>query len=86
MSETAYERITNRFSDPDALFTRDEVGWLMAQALRWGHESLADDQNAGWPDTTLVFNAGETIRAIERKRYRDECDAAVRAEVWGMAA
>ena len=65
------------------VFTRDQVAWLMAQAMRWGYEHRVDEENEAWPDTTIVFNAGETIRAIERKRLRDESDAAVLAEVSG---
>jgi hypothetical protein len=66
----------NTVAVADRLYTRDEVIEYMTQALRWGHEALADEENAVWPDTEIVFNAGETIKALERKRYREECDAA----------
>lgn len=59
-------------------FDRVQVAWLMSQAMRWGYESRVDEENSVWPDTTLVFNAGETIRAIDRRRLREALDAEAR--------
>jgi hypothetical protein len=70
-------------ADPAHEFTRDEVAELIATAVRWGYEARVDEENATYPpaDAELAFNAGEHIRAVARIRYREECDAAVRAEV-----
>lgn len=59
-------------------FTRDQVAWLMAQAMRWGYEHRVDEENAVWPDTELIFSAGDTIKAIEREQTRRAFDAASR--------
>lgn len=70
-------------ADPAHQFTRDEVADLIAVAIRWGYEVRVDEENAAYPPAgaELVFNAGEHIRAVDRKRYREERDAAVRAEI-----
>lgn len=57
-------------------FDRAQVAWLMAQAMRWGYEARVDEENAAWPETELVFNAGETVKAIDRKQLRNAIDAA----------
>jgi hypothetical protein len=59
-------------------FDRTQVAWLMSQAMRWGYESRVDEENGCWPDVELMFNAGEAVKAAERKRLRDAYDAAAR--------
>jgi hypothetical protein len=58
-------------------FTRDQVAWLMAEAMRWGYERRVDEENAAWPADSY-FVAGELFRDLDRKAYREACDAAAR--------
>jgi hypothetical protein len=58
-------------------FTRDQVAWLMAEAMRWGYEQRVDEENEAWPEASY-FVAGELIRDLDRKAYREACDAAAR--------
>jgi hypothetical protein len=56
-------------------FTRDQVAWLMAEAMRWGYERRVDEENDAWPPDAY-FIAGELFRDLDRKAYRDAHDAA----------
>ena len=59
-------------------FTRAQVAWITHTAFRWGYELRVDEENAGWPDPTVLFNAGDTIKAINQRAYRQQCDTAGR--------
>ena len=55
-------------------FNRAQVAWIMHTAFRWGYELRVDEENAGWPDPTVLFNAGDTIKAVNQRAYRRQCD------------
>ncbi len=59
------------------MFTRDQVAWLMAEAMRWGYERRVDEENAPWPADTY-FVAGDLFRDLDRKAYREARDTAAR--------
>lgn len=56
-------------------FDRAQVAWLMHTAYRWGYEARVDEENHDWPDPS-VFCAGNTIKAINQRAHRAECDQA----------
>lgn len=58
-------------------FTREQVAWLMAQAMRWGYENRINDEETAWPPDDY-FIAGELIRDLDRKKRRDEWYASAR--------
>jgi hypothetical protein len=58
-------------------FTRDQVAWLMAEAMRWGYELRVDEENVAWP-ADAYFIAGELFRDLDRKAYREALDARAR--------
>lgn len=49
-------------------FTREQVAWLMAQAMRWGYENREAEENAAYPPEP-VFTLGKWFdQATERAR------------------
>lgn len=58
-------------------FDRAQLAWLMNEAYRWGYEARVDEENTAYPPTG-VFASGQHYRELDRKKYRDECDAAAR--------
>jgi hypothetical protein len=58
-------------------FTREQVAWLMSNAMRWGYEARVDEESEAWPPPKLFF-AGELICSAERQARRDEFDATAR--------
>lgn len=82
-------RIVDALRNQEA-FTREQVAWLMSQAMRWGYENRdAEDrgywagywtrvaeENSEWPDDTVLFKSKDTIRGINQRTYRAKCDAA----------
>jgi hypothetical protein len=40
---TAITRMTAALSDSSAVFNRTQLAWFMAQAMRWGYETAADE-------------------------------------------
>jgi hypothetical protein len=72
------------------MFTREQVAWLMAQAQRWGYEARdaedrgfwagywtrVSEENAAWPDDTVLFRHRDVVRGISQHAYRSECDQA----------
>lgn len=59
------------------VFDRAQLAWLMSEAFRWGYEARQDEENAAWPPASY-FIAGEHLRDLDRKAYRDACDQASR--------
>lgn len=58
-------------------FDRAQLAWLMNEAYRWGYEARVDEENSAYPPPS-VFASGQHFRELDRKNYRDECDAAAR--------
>ena len=49
-------------------FTREQVAWLMAEAMRWGYETRVDEENASYPPQR-VFTLGKWFdQATERRK------------------
>lgn len=55
-------------------FTRDQVAWLMATAMRWGYENRVAEENAAWP-APKIFTLG---RWFDQATERAKADAAAR--------
>lgn len=71
-------------------FTREQVAWLMATAMRWGYELRVDEENAAYPPLP-VFQLG---RWYDQAEQRLKVDAEARlprlndhsggpVDVWG---
>jgi hypothetical protein len=68
-------------------FNRSQVAWLMSRAMGWGYDL---GYEAGQRDELVLatvaaeyagrhpFSAHETVKSLNRRRYREECDAAAR--------
>lgn len=68
-------------------FDRAQVAWLMSQAIRWGYDLGYEDGQrdeqalatvAAEYANTHPFSARETVASLNRRRYREQCDAAAR--------
>ncbi len=58
-------------------FTRAQVAWLMAQAMRWGYENRVNEENAAYPPAPY-FIAGKFITGEERQTRREAWYASAR--------
>lgn len=58
-------------------FSREQVAWLMAEAMRWGYERRVDEENEAWPADSY-FIAGDLFRDLDRRAYREARDATAR--------
>lgn len=88
---TATARMTAVLSDPEAVFSRSQVAWLMAQAMRWGAEAAADEISElnlaaieravfgarQWPGMGVpeMFSGRATADDLARRKRRAEADA-----------
>jgi hypothetical protein len=55
-------------------FTRGQVAWLIAEAMRWGYEARVNEENAAWPPPE-IFTLGRWYTQAEE---RAKADAAAR--------
>ena len=67
---TPADRLVAALADPDYLFTRDQLVFLMAEAARWARE--ADDSN--WPREPVHVLG----KWYDQAEYRQRCDAKAR--------
>jgi hypothetical protein len=88
---TATARMTAALSDPAAVFSRSQVAWLMAQSMRWGAETAADEISElnlaaieravfgarQWPGAGVpeTFSGRATADDIARRERRAAADA-----------
>lgn len=88
---TATARMAAALTDPEAVFSRSQVAWLMAQAMRWGAEAAADEISElnlaaieravfgarQWPGVGVpeTFSGRVTADDIARRRRRAAADA-----------
>lgn len=73
--ESATDRMVAKLSDPDAVFTRDQVAWLMGTAQRWGYETRELEENEEYARREPVTVLG---RWYDQAEYRAQADAAAR--------
>lgn len=68
-------------------FDREQAAWLMSQAMRWGYDLGYEDGQRDEQALASVaaeyandhpFSAQATIKSLEKRAYREECDAAAR--------
>lgn len=68
-------------------FDRAQVAWLMSRAMGWGYDLGYEDGQrdeqalatiAAEYANTHPFSGHETFVSVNRRRYRQECDAAAR--------
>jgi hypothetical protein len=88
---TATTRLVAVLTDPEAVFSPSHVAWLMAQAMRWGAETAADEISElnlaaieravfgarQWPGAGIpeTFSGRATADDIARRRRRAAADA-----------
>lgn len=72
--DTSIDRLIKALTDPDYLFTRDQVAWLMGTAQRWGYEARVDEENASYPPPPVRVLG----QWYDQARAREEADAAAR--------
>jgi hypothetical protein len=70
------ERLQAALSDPEHLFTRDQVLYLMGEAGRWAREAAEDADNAAWPPPP-VWDP-KWLRWLDQVDYRRRWDAQAR--------
>ena len=73
-------------------FTREQVAWLMNEAMRWGYElrdeedrgfhagylARVAEENATYPPADVLIRHRDIVVGVNQRTYRAECDAAAR--------
>lgn len=72
---TAADRLITKLTDPAAVFTSEQVAYLMGMAQRWGYETRQEEEQAEWATATPVRVTG---RWVDQADYRRQYDAAAR--------
>lgn len=54
-------------------FTREQVAWLMSEAMRWGYDARVDEENAAYPPPKLVMG-----KWFDQAAERQKADATAR--------
>lgn len=80
VSDREVDRIVAKLRDPDAVFTRSEVGYLMSRSGRWGYEARVDEENATYPPPPVRVFGKWYDQATERQKADDETRRLVAAE------
>lgn len=66
MTDSPFERLIEGLNDPDRMFTRDQVAYLMGTAARWAREAVEEEPSplsyaagfaAGWKARVAEENA-----------------------------